>query len=164
MPHEWSRTLTQQRLRHLHQTLQSVENKLAILVEIHLSRRHFIRVGKIVIVRSRICRSEGMTSALGSPFGQSGTESIDCPCPPIASRLAFPFLATQGWASSYKSLAPGSASTSNCRFDDFETSLVYRRHRCERRGGRESDNPGHELSTPAAPSPARKRCTWALRC
>jgi hypothetical protein len=68
--------------------------KLAIVDKIHLCRRHFIRFAKIAIAESWICRSKGMASALGSPFGQSDAKSINFLHACVASRLAFRLLAT----------------------------------------------------------------------
>jgi hypothetical protein len=113
-----------------------------------------------VIVRSRICRSEGMTSALGSPFGQSGTESIDCPCPPYSFPPRFPvsryprpeLLRINLWRPGLPrhQIACSTTSKQAWSTDGITVSVED--------PGRESDNPGHELPTPATPWP----CPQAL--
>jgi hypothetical protein len=125
--------------------------KLAILIEIHPSRRHFIRVGKIAIVGSGFVARKAWR-ARSTRHSTNPEQNRSISRARVASRLAFPLLATPP--------APGSASTSNYLYDDFEASLVYRRCRCERRGSW----PRASLSSDALALPAsaaHERC-WPL--
>jgi hypothetical protein len=86
--------------------------------------RHFIRVAKIAIAGSQICRSKGMASALGSPFGESGVESINFP----HARSFPPRVPTSRYPKARACLFP----FKNCLIHDFEASLVYRKRCCKK--------------------------------